>query len=46
MVDAVLRSQFRQRQFTTDRLHRDLRLEFRAVALSRFLYSRPFLRSG
>nr|AJW29257.1 Hydrolase (HAD superfamily) [Sphingomonas sp. NS2] len=46
VVDAMLRCQFRQRQIATDRLHRNLRLEIRAVALSRRLHSRPFLQVG
>jgi hypothetical protein len=46
VVHAMLGSQFRQRQIAPDRLHRNLRLELRAVALSRRLHSSPFLRSG
>jgi hypothetical protein len=46
VVHAMLGGQFRQRQIATDRLHRNLRLELRAVALSRRLHSSPFLRSG
>jgi len=46
VVDAMFGRQLRQRQFATDRLHRNLRLELRAVALARRLHSRPFLQVG
>jgi hypothetical protein len=46
VVHAMLGSQFRQRQIAPDRLHRNLRLEISAVALSRRLHVSPFLRSG
>jgi hypothetical protein len=45
VVHTMLGCQFSQRQIAPDRLHRNLRLEFCTVALSRRLHSSPFLRT-